>query len=98
MTRIPTLCLGALFAGLAAGPAAGQMSLGVKAGASRSDLVFTGIEINDRELRTGLAVGTALTLPVSGRLGLQLEGSFAQKGATLTFIQLGDVSYALDYV
>ncbi len=98
LTRTRTLCLAALFAGLAANPSAGQISLGVKAGASLSDLVFGGIEINDRELRKGLVVGTALSLPVSGRLGLQLEGSFAQRGATLTFIQLGDVGYVLDYV
>ena len=90
--------IGALFAGVVAGPAAGQATLGVKAGASMSDLVFAGIEINDREARRGLVAGAALTLPVRGRFGLQVEGSIAQRGATLTFIQLGDASYALDYV
>lgn len=90
--------LGALFAGLAAGPAAGQATLGVKAGASLSDLIFTGIEINDREARRGVVGGVSLTLPVSELLGLQMEGSFVQRGATLTFFQLGDVEYTIDYV
>ena len=98
MTRFRALYLGALFAGLAASPAPGQVTFGVKAGASLSDLVFTGIEINDREARRGFVAGASLTVPVSGPLGLRFEGSFVQRGATLSLIQLGDVRYTIDYV
>jgi len=98
MTRFRPVFLGALFAGLAAGPAAGQATLGVKAGASLSDLVFTGIEIDEREARRGLVAGASLTLPLWEPLGLRIEGSFVQRGATLTFLQLGDVEYTIDYV
>lgn len=98
MTRFRALYLSALFAGLSAGPAAGQATLGVNVGASRSDLIFTGIEINDREARKGVVAGASLTMPVSEPLGLRIEGSFVQKGATLTFRQLGDVEYTIDYV
>ncbi len=98
MTRFRTVFLGTLFAGLATGPAAGQVTLGVKAGASLSDLIFTGIEIDEREARRGVVAGASLTLPLSEPLGLRIEGSFVQRGATLTFLQLGDVEYTIDYV
>ena len=98
MTCFRALYLSALFAGLAASPAPGQVTVGVKAGASLSDLIFTGIEINDREARRGFVTGASLTVPVSGPLGLKFEGSFVQRGATLSLIQLGDVRYTIDYV
>ena len=98
MTRFRVLFLSALFAGLAAGPAAGQVTLGVQVGASLSDLIFTGIEIDEREARRGVVAGGSLTLPLSEPLGLRIEGSFVQRGATLTFLQLGDVEYTIDYL
>ncbi len=98
MTRFRVLHLSALFAGLAASPAAGQVTLGAKVGASLSDLVFTGVKINEREARRGIVAGASLALPVSGALGLQVEGSLVERGATLSLLQLGDVEYAIDYV
>jgi len=53
MTRHRALSLGILIAAQAASPAAGQVTLGVKAGSSLSDLVFTGIDIDDRKARRG---------------------------------------------
>jgi len=97
MTRHRALSLGILIAAQAASPAAGQVTLGVKAGSSLSDLVFTGIDIDDRKARRGFAAGVSLILPVSGPLGLQLESSFVQRGATLSLLQL-DAEYAIDYV
>ena len=80
MTCFRALYLSALFAGLAASPAPGQVTVGVKAGASLSDLIFTGIEINDREARRGFVAGASLTVPVSGPLGLKFEGSLCRGG------------------
>lgn len=98
MNSFRVLFLSALLAAFAAGPAAGQATLGVKAGASLSDLIFTGIEIDEREARRGAVAGASLTLPVSEPLALRVEGSFVQRGATLTFLQLGEVEYGIDYV
>ena len=98
MIRHKVLLLTALLVGLATVPAAGQLKFGVKADASLSDLVLTGVEVNGQEERRGFVAGASLILPVSGPLGLQVEGSFVQKGATLSILQLGDVRYTLDYV
>ena len=80
MVRHKVLLLTALLVGLATVPSAGQVKIGVKAGASLSDLVLTGVEVNGQEARRGFVAGASLILPVSGPLGLQVEGSFVQKG------------------
>ena len=98
MTRLRALFLGALITGTTAGPAAGQITLGMSAGASLSDLVFTGIEIDEREPRRGIVAGASVTVPVSGPFALQIGGSLAQRGATITLAQLGDAQYELGYV
>ena len=87
-----------LLAGLAADPATGQVTLGVKAGASMSDLVVSGVGVNSQEGRNGFTGGASLTLPVPGPIALQLEASYLQKGATFSLLQLGDVDLWLDYV
>lgn len=98
MTRLRTLSLCTLVAGLAAGPAAGQVTLGVTVGWSSSMVRLAGIEILGEESRTGLAAGASATLPLSQSLGLRLEGSYVQRGATWSDGKLGDVSAMVDYV
>lgn len=98
MTHIKTLTVTALAMGLAASPAAGQFTFGVNAGASLSDLTVSGVGINSQEGRRGILAGASLTLPVSGPLGLRLEGSYLQRGATFSLVQIGDVALSLDYV
>lgn len=98
MNRLRPFAFAALLAGLAAIPAAGQVDLGVKAGASLSDLVVSGVGVNSQEGRRGFVASAALTLPVTGPLALRLEGSYLQKGATFSLIQIGDVTLSLDYV
>ena len=97
MTRLRTLPLCALFAGLA-GPAASQVTLGVTVGWSSSMVSLTGIEILGEESRKGIAAGASATLPLSRSLGLRLEGSYVQRGATWSDGKLGDVSARVDYL
>lgn len=98
MTRLRVLFFTALLTGLAALPTVGQVNLGVKAGVSLSDLVVSGVGINSQEGRQGFVASASLTVPVSGPLALRFEGSYLQKGATFSLIQIGDVSLSLDYV
>ena len=98
MVRIRSPYFIALLAGFAASPAAGQVTLGVRAGASLSDLVVSGVGVNSQDGRRGFASGASLSLPVSGPFALRLEGSYVPKGATFTLVQLGDVGLRLDYV
>ncbi len=98
MNRLGTLAFAALLTGLSATPAAGQADLGLKAGVGLSDLVVGGVGINSQERRRGFAAGASVTLPVSGPLAVRFEGSYLQKGATFSLIQIGDVTLSLDYV
>ena len=98
MTRFRTLPLCALVAGLAASPAASQVALGVTAGWSSSMVSLTGLEILGDESRAGIAAGASATLPLSHSLGLRLEGSYVQRGASWSDGKLGDVSAMVDYV
>lgn len=97
MTRHRTLALCTLVAGLGAGPAAGQVTLGVAVGWSSSTVTLTGIEILGEESRTGVAAGASATLRLSQSLGLRLEGSYVQRGATWSDGKLGDLSALVDY-
>ncbi len=59
---------------------------------------LTGIEVLGEEPRKGLAAGASATLPLSRSLGLRLEGSYVQRGATWSDGKVGDVSALVDYV
>lgn len=98
MTWRRALPVCAMAAGLAAGPASGQVTLGVSAGRSMSELVVTGARIQGEQSRKGLTAGAWLTLPLPGLLGLRLEASYVQRGATWSDPLLGDVSALVDYV
>ena len=98
MPRLPTLSLYALVAVFAAGPAAGQVTLGVSAGLSSSMVSLTGLNVQGEESRNGFAAGASLTLPLSQSLGLRLEGSYVPRGVTWSDPKLGDVSVRVDYV
>ena len=91
-------CLIALLAALAASPVTGQVTLFVHAGASLSDLAVSGVGVNGQEGRRGWTGGASLAVPGPGPFALQLEGSYLQKGATFSLVQLGDVELSLDYV
>ena len=97
MTRLRTLPFCVLVAGVAAGPATGQVTLGVTAGWSSSMVRLTGLEILGEEPRKGIAAGISATLSLSQYLGLRLEGSYVQRGATWSDGKLGDVSALVDY-
>ena len=88
----------ALVTCLAAGPVTGQVNFGVKAGRSLSDLTVDGVGVYSQEGRRGISAGVMMTLPVSGALDLQLEGSYVPKGATFTLLQLGEVGLRLEYL
>lgn len=98
MSRPRILPVCALAAALSAGPATGQAAVGVHGGLSIARLALTGIEIQGERARRGMAAGASLTLPVSGRLGVRLEASFLQKGASWTDLKLGDVTAFVDYL
>lgn len=57
----------------------------------------TGLQILGQESRKGIAAGASATLALSGSLGLRLEGSYVQRGATWSDGKLGDVSARVDY-
>lgn len=98
MTRLRILSFAALLTGVTTIPTAGQVDLDVKVGVSMSDLEVSGVGIDSQEGRRGVVASASLTLPVSGPFALRLEGSYLQKGATFSLIQIGEVSLSLDYV
>lgn len=98
MTRFRIFSFAALLTGVTTIPTAGQVDLDVKVGVSMSDLEVSGVGINSQEGRRGVVAGASLTLPVSGPFALRFDGSYLQKGATFSLIQIGDVSLSLDYL
>ena len=98
MTRLRILSFAALLTGPATNPVAGQVDLDARVGVSLSDLEVSGVGINSQEGRRGIVASASLTLPVSGPFAVRFAGSYLQKGATFSLIQIGDVSLSLDYL
>jgi hypothetical protein len=96
-----TARIGLAVAILAAAPAARAQDIrfGIKGGASLADLAGGEDTFGDTESKTrnGLVAGAFLAFPLGGRLELQPEALFAQKGAAFDFSDI-DTKLKLDYV
>ncbi len=100
--RALAVCLAAALLFASADVASGQISLGVRVGATLSDISVDsdGIE-PEFDSRTGFSLGAYLDLPLSGNLFFQPGIGLAQKGAKLTEEEQGEeisLGINLDYV
>lgn len=87
---------------LAAAPAAAQgIEFGVKGGVNFATLDFDEFEDEDEppiDYRIGLAVGGYFVMPLTGRLSLQPEALYMQKGAAFGDSDVVSARFELDYV
>jgi hypothetical protein len=90
--------LAAVSATLVAAPLTAQTTLSARAGVSIATI--SGDELGDADSRTGLHVGAALTLPLSGAVGVQVGAAYTQKGATVDIDgdEPGSATLAVDYI
>jgi hypothetical protein len=82
--RSSALFLGLILVGGASTAMAQEYSGGVKAGVNFAKLHFDGDEADNSAIdnRTGLVAGVFIVWPASGRLAVQTEALYSQKGAT----------------
>ena len=80
----------------AATPAAAQTSLIVYGGLTEAEAVIAALEPSaTSETRTGLHAGAAVRMPLLGLMGLRLDGSYSEKGVSLTVAE-GPVTANID--
>ncbi len=97
MKRCPTLLgsmlLTAVVLTLGATPVRGQTTLSLTGGVNITslDTDSDGTRSPGFESLTRMSIGLAATLPVSDRFGLQLGGSYAQKGGRLDVLRLMEI-------
>ena len=74
----------AIMAVFVAAPAHAQIGLRVHAGALQSTFYGEGTEaVDDVEAMVGYGFGVGLLVPIGGSFGVQVDGSFVPKGATM---------------
>lgn len=102
MRIVPAFLVAALLFIVAAEPTAAQMKLGIRAGATISDLSIDTEGVGpDLDSRSGLALGAYLDIPLSGGLYFQPGIGLAQKGAKLSDTVEGEeisLGINLDYI
>lgn len=98
MTRFRLVAQPVLLFLLTGTPVAGQITVGIRAGASMSEVVVTGLHIDDQAPRREYMVGASVGLPLSPHLGIEFGGSYIQRGSTSTLLQLGDVDLRIQYL
>lgn len=98
MTRLRLLSQPALLLLLVSTPATGQITVGLRAGASTSELAVTGIHIDDQDPHEGYAMGASVGVPLSSRLGIEIAATYIQRGSTATLLQVGDVDHRIQYL
>ena len=70
--------------GLAAPSLTAQVALGVRAGASLSEFVVTGVVIEAEERRRGIMLGLTAAVPLHTRFGVEFGVSYVQRGSNST--------------
>ena len=98
MKRFRTVVHGVALFILATTPVSAQVTLGLRAGASASDLVLTDVRIDSRELRRGIQPGVSVEVPLSGVVDVAFGADYLHRGSTATLLQLGDVEYRIQYL
>ncbi len=98
MTRLLLLAQPAMLLLLVSTSTAEQITVGLRAGASMSDLAVTGIVIDDQDPRRGYTVGAAFSVPLSQFLGFRIGAAYIQRGSTSTLLQLGEVDHRIHYL
>ena len=89
--------------GLLASPAGAQITLGLRGGATQSNLQITSEHdvVDDVSPKYGVHAALSLAYPLNERLGIVAEVGYAQRGAELTILDydaLYDVIWGYDYV
>lgn len=86
-----------LFLLVCSSPASAQITYGVKAGVSLTDVSFSdGPEVSSNG-RYGPLIGVFATVPVWGRVSVQPEAIYSVKGASLEAFDL-ETDYIVDYL
>lgn len=98
MTRFRLVAQPALLVLLTGTPVAAQITVGIRAGASMSEVVVTGLHIDDQAPRREYMLGASVGVPLSPHLGIEFGGSYIQRGSTSTLLQLGDVDLRIQYL
>ncbi len=98
MTRLRLLAQPVLLVLLTGTPAEAQITVGIRAGASMSEVEVTGLHIDDQAPRREYLVGASVGVPLSPRFGFEFGGTYIQRGSTSTLLQLGDVDLRIQYL
>jgi opacity protein-like surface antigen len=95
MKRFVVLLLAGLWA--LSTPLSAQAVLGFHGGVNIADLA--GDDVEDTESLTGINVGASIMFSIAGNLGLQVGGSYSEKGAKVSDVEPGvDAKFSLAYI
>jgi len=98
MTRLRLIAQPVLLVLLTGTPAEAQISVGIRAGASMSEVMVTGLHIDDQAPRREYMLGASVGVPLSPHFGFEFGGAYIQRGSTSTLLQLGDVDLRIQYL
>lgn len=98
MTRLRLIAQPVLLVLLTVTPTEAQITFGIRAGASMSEVEVTGLHIDEQTPRREYMLGASVGVPLSSRLGVEFRGAYIQRGSTSTLLQLGDVDLRIQYL
>ncbi len=98
MTRLRLIAQPVLLVLLTGVPTEAQITVGIRAGASMSEVKVTGLHIDDQAPRREYLVGASVGVPLSAHFGFEFGGAYIQRGSTSTLLQLGDVDLRIQYL